>query len=65
LLESLLVGDNTDEATLRAAALRLDERRGQVLLKMLAPIRPFASALSPLVDGEPAVFALPFAFSMK
>jgi len=65
LLESLLVGDNTDEATLRAAATRLDERRSQVLLKMLAPIRPFASALSPLVDGEPAVFALPFAFSVK
>lgn len=65
ILESLLVNDGADEATLEAAALRLAERRHAVLDRIAAPLRPFVSSLAPLLDGEVTVAALPFGFVVR
>jgi protease-4 len=65
LLESLLVSEGADEATLEAAALRLAERRHAVLDRIAAPLRPFVSSLAPLLDGEVTVAALPFGFVIR
>jgi protease-4 len=65
LLESLLVSEGADEATLEAAALRLAERRHAVLDRIAAPLRPFVSSLAPLLDGEVTIAALPFGFVVR
>lgn len=65
LIESLLVTEGADQATVEAAALRLAERRHAVLERIAAPLQPFVSALAPLLEGELTVAALPFGIVVR
>jgi protease-4 len=65
LLESLLVGEGADQATLEAAALRFGERRHAVLDRVAGELRPFISSLAPLADGELVLAALPFGVMVR
>jgi protease-4 len=63
-LENLLLDEDADEATVRAAMVRAAEQPG-ALETITAPLHPFIAALSPLVTGETTVAALPFALVVK
>jgi protease-4 len=65
LLESLFVGDDADEATIRAAVAREEERRSRFLDRIEAAARPFVSAFEPLLEGETTVLALPFGLVVR
>jgi protease-4 len=65
LLESLLVGDSADEATVKAAIAQIAERRHRVMDQVEGPVRPFVSSLAPLLEGEAAVAAMPFGLVVK
>jgi protease-4 len=61
LLETLLGGnDDADEATVLALIARKKEAYGRALGPIAAPIRPFVSSLSPLLEGETTLAAMPF-----
>lgn len=65
LLESLLLSDSADEATVEAALARVAERRSPVLGGVIDPVRPFIGALAPLLDGETTVAAMPYSLIVK
>lgn len=60
VVESLLLGDGADEASVRAALQRVAERRHLVLDAVPQPLHPFVGALAPLLTGETVVAAAPF-----
>lgn len=65
VVESLLLGADTDEASVRAALERAAERRHVVLDSVTRPLRPFVSAVAPLLDGESVVAAMPVAIVVR
>ena len=65
LLESLLVGENADGATVRTALKRAAERHGRLLSTVSRAAAPFIGALGPLAEGENTVLTLPFGLTIR
>jgi protease-4 len=71
LLESLFSSDDSAEeatvsdAAFEAAALRLAERRHLFMDKVAEPLRPYIASLSPLIEGEVTVAAMPWGLTVR
>ncbi|HEX3595182.1 MAG TPA: hypothetical protein VHU80_08775, partial [Polyangiaceae bacterium] len=62
--------DSAEEATVsdaafEAAALRLAERRHLFMDKVAEPLRPYIASLSPLIEGEVTVAAMPWGLTVR
>jgi protease-4 len=64
LLELLTVGENASEAEIVAAVERL-RARTSTLGDLPERLRPFAATLAPLLRGERAVAAIPYALTLE
>lgn len=70
ILEALFLGPEPAASEIEAALRRYEERRLEAMAKLalgeqsIANLRPFAAALSPLLEGETVVAALPFAIEI-
>jgi protease-4 len=64
LLDLLLLGEEADESQARAALVRF-EREHSLLLQIPPKLRASVGALQPLLAGETAIAALPFALELR
>lgn len=60
IVESLLLGEGADEASVRAALQRVAARRQAAMDAIPRSLQPFVGALAPLLGGETVVAAAPF-----
>jgi len=65
LLESLLVGEGADAAAVERATRRLLASRAPLHSSVASEVRPFVSALAPLLSNETALTTLPFALVVR
>jgi protease-4 len=65
LLELLMLDESASEAEIAAAISRVRAKQRLGLEALPERLRPFASALGPLLAGERVVAAVPFAFSVE
>lgn len=70
ILEALLLGPEPAASEVEAALLRYEQRRIESVARLavgdrgLSHLRPFAASISPLLEGESVVAALPFAIEI-
>jgi protease-4 len=65
VLESLLLGEDASEAQIRNALARIERRERSLLDELPKQLRPFVATLSPLLQGEQVLAALPFAVTIE
>ena len=65
LIETLLVGEGADAKAVEQAVERVARARAPFLTAAPSEVRPFLSGLAPLMAGETALAALPFALVVR
>jgi len=65
LLETLLLGEDASEVQIRAALARFEGSSRSLLDELPKQLRPFVATLSPLLQGEHVLAALPFAVTIE
>ncbi len=65
LLEKLMVGDQANAKAVAEAAERARLKQAPLVSLLPAQLRPFASSLQPMLDGEHVLAAMPYALVIR
>ncbi len=65
LIESLLLGESAEANAVQQAVERVTRARAPLTRAVASDLRPFVSALAPLMQDETALATLPFAFVVR